>query len=52
MLDNAARAIRQRRDGIAKDDASLLVRGYNAAKNLWLTVPLWPVKHDKDMEPC
>ena len=52
MLDNAARTIRQRRDGIAKDDASLLVRGYNAAKNLWLTAPIWPVKHDKDMEVC
>ena len=52
MPDNAARTIRQRRDGIAKGDASLLVRAYSAAKNLWLTAPIWPVKHDKDMEPC
>ena len=29
----------------------LLVRGYNAEKNLCLTAPIWPVKHDKDMEP-
>ena len=52
MPDNAARTIRQRRDGIAKGDASLLVRACNAAKNLWLTAPIWPVKHDKDMEAC
>ena len=50
MPDNAARTIRQRRDGIAKGDASLLVRGYNAAKNLCLTAPIWPVKHDTNME--
>ena len=30
----------------------LLVRGYSAAKNLWLTVPIWSVKYDKDMEAC
>ena len=52
MPDNAARTIRQRRDGIAKGDASLLVRAYSAAKNLWLTAPIWPVKYDKDMEAC
>ena len=33
-------------------DASLRVRGYNAVKNLWLTAPDLPVKHDTDMEVC
>ena len=51
MPDNAARTMRQRRDGIAKGDASLLVRAYNAAKNLCLTAPIWTVKHDTNMEP-
>ena len=50
MPDNAARTMRQRRAGILRADASLLVRAYNAAKNLWLTAPIWPVKYDKDME--
>ena len=52
MPDNAARTMQQRRAGIAKGDASLLVRAYNAAKNLCLTAPVWPVKHDKNMEVC
>ena len=51
MPDNAARTIRQGRVGIVRA-MLLLVRGYNAAKNLWSTVPIWTVKHDKDMEPC
>ena len=51
MPDNAARTMRQKRAGIVRA-MFLLVRGYNAAKNLWLTAPIWPVKHDKDMEPC
>ena len=49
MPDNAARTIRQGRAWIVRA-MLLLVRRYNAAKNLWLTVPIWPVKHDKDME--
>ena len=51
MPDNAARTMRQRRAGIVRA-LLLLIRGYNAAKNLWLTAPIWPVKHDKDMEAC
>ena len=51
MLGNAARTMRQKRAGIVRA-MLLLVRGYNAEKNLWLTAPIWPVKHDKDMEPC
>ena len=51
MPDNAARTMRQRRAGIVRV-MLLLVRAYNAAKNLWLTAPIWPVKHDKDMEAC
>ena len=51
MLDNVARTMRQGRAGIVRA-MLLLVRGYNAAKNLCLTVPIWPVKHDKDMEAC
>ena len=51
MPDNAARTMRQGRAGIVR--AMLLrVRGYNAAKNLCLTAPIWTVKHDKDMEAC
>ena len=49
MPDNAARTMRLRRAGIVRA-MLLLVRGYNAAKNLCLTAPIWPVKHDKDME--
>ena len=30
----------------------LLVRGYNAAKNLYLTAPIRPVKHDTNMGVC
>ena len=52
MPDNAARTMRQGRDRIAKGDASLLVRAYNVAKNLWLTAPIWPVKHDTNMGVC
>ena len=51
MPDNAARTMQQRRAWIVRA-MLLLVRGYNAAKNLWLTAPIWPVKHDKDMEAC
>ena len=51
MPDNAARTMRQRRAGIVRA-MLLLVRGYSAAKNLWLTAPIWTVKHDKDMEAC
>ena len=51
MPDNAARTMRQRRAGIVRA-MFLLVRGYNAAKNLCLTAPIWTVKHDKDMEAC
>ena len=51
MRDNAARTMQQGRAGIIRA-MLLLVRGYNAAKNLGLTAPVWPVKHDKDMEPC
>ena len=51
MPDNAARTMRQGRAGIVRA-MLLLVRAYNAAKNLWLTAPIWTVKHDKDMEAC
>ena len=51
MPDNAAGTMQQRRAGIVRA-MLLLVRGYNAAKNLWLTEHVWTVKHDKDMEPC
>ena len=51
MLDNAARTMRQGRAGIVRV-MLLLVRGYSAAKNLCLTAPIWPVKHDTNMEPC
>ena len=51
MPDNADRTMRQRRAGIVRA-MLLLVRGYSAEKNLWLTAPIWPVKHDKDMEVC
>ena len=51
MPDIAARTMRQGRAGIVRA-MLLLVRGYSAAKNLCLTAPIWPVKHDKDMEPC
>ena len=51
MSDNAAGTMQQRRAGIVRA-MLLLARGYNAAKNLWLTAPIWPVKHDKDMEAC
>ena len=50
MPDNAARTMQQKRAWIVRA-LLLLVRGYNAAKNLCLTAPSWPVKHDKDMEP-
>ena len=43
MPDNAARTMRQGRAWIVRV-MLLLVRGYNVAKNLWLTVPIWPVK--------
>ena len=46
-----ARTMQQRRAWIVRA-MLLLVRGYSAAKNLWLTDPVWPVKHDKDMEAC
>ena len=51
MLDNPARTMRQGRAGIVRV-MLLLVRKYSAEKNLCLTVPIWPVKHDKDMEAC
>ena len=51
MPDNAARRMKRRRTGIVRA-MLLLVRGYNAAKHLCLTAPIWPVKHDKDMEAC
>ncbi len=51
MPDNAARTMQQRQAGIVRA-MLLLVRGYTAAKNLYLTAPIWPVKHDKDMEAC
>ena len=51
MLDNAARMMRRGRAGIVRA-MLLLVRGYSAAKNLGLTVPVWPVKHDTNMEAC
>ena len=51
MPDNAARRMKRRRAGIVRV-MLLLVRKYSAAKNLCLTAPIWPVKHDKDMEPC
>ena len=51
MPDNAARTMQQRRAWIVRA-MLLLVRGYNAAKNLWLTEHVWTVKHDKDMEAC
>ena len=31
-------------------EEALFVRNYNAGKNSWQTDPVWPVKHDKDME--
>ena len=49
MPDDAARTMQQRRAGIVRV-MLLLVRAYNAAKNLCLTAPIWTVKHDKDME--
>ena len=51
MPDNAARRMKRRRAWIVRA-MLLLVRGYNAAKNLWLTVPIWQVKHDTNMEAC
>ena len=48
MPDNAARTMQQGRAGIVRA-MLLLVRAYNAAKNIGLTAPIWPVKHDKDM---
>ena len=51
MPDNAARTMQQRRAGVVRA-MLLLVRGYTAAENLCLTAPIWPVKYDKDMEPC
>ena len=51
MPDNAARTMRQGRSGIVRA-MLLLVRGYSAETNLSLTAPIWPVKHDKDMEAC
>ena len=51
MPDNAARTMRQGRAGIVRA-VLLLARGYNAAKNLGLTAPIWPVKHVKGMEAC
>ena len=51
MPDNAARRMKRRRAWIVRA-MLLLVRGYNAAKNLLLTVPIWPVKHDTNMEAC
>ena len=50
MPDNAARTMQQRQAGIVRV-MLLLVRKYSAAKNLCLSAPIWPVKHDKDMEP-
>ena len=49
MPDNAARTMRQGRAWIVRA-MLLLVRGYSAAKNLGLTAPIWPVKHDTNME--
>ena len=51
MPDSAARTMTQGRAGIVRA-MLLLVRGYTAEKNLCLTAPIWPVKHDKDMEAC
>ncbi len=39
-----------RRDGRRFIEEALLVRGYNAEENLWLTNPIWPVETDKDRE--
>ena len=41
-----------RRDGRRFIEEALLVRSYDADKNSWQTAPIWPVKHDKDMEAC
>ncbi len=41
-----------RRDGRRFTEEALLVRNYDADKDSWQTDPVWPVKHDKDMEPC
>ena len=49
MPDNAARTMRQGRAWIVRA-ILLLVRRYSAEKNLWFTAPIWPVKHDKNME--
>ena len=54
MLDNAAGTMRQRRAGIVRA-MLLLLRGYNAAMNLWVTEPVWPVPNDSRREdglPC
>ena len=49
MPDNAARTMQQRRAGIVRA-ILLLVRGYNAAKHLWLTEHVWPVPDDSRTE--
>ena len=41
-----------RREGRRFVEEALFVRSYDAGKNSWQTVPIWPVKHDKDMEAC
>ena len=54
MPDNAARTMQQRRAGIVRA-MLLLLRGYNAAKNLWVTEHVWPVPDDSRTEdglPC
>ena len=51
MRDTPARTMQQRRAGIVRA-MLLLVRGYSAAKNLWLTAPIWSVKHDTNMGVC
>ena len=49
MPDTAARTIRQRRAWIVRA-MLLLVRAYNAAKNLWLTEHVCPVPDDSRTE--
>ena len=41
-----------RREGRRFVEEALFVRSYDAGKNSWQTDPVWPVKHDKDMEAC
>ena len=49
ILDNAARRIRQGQAWIVRA-MLLLVRGYNVAKNLWVTEHVWPVPDDSRTE--